>query len=82
MTTSRDRYLTGNLGSYDTSTVARVDSHLRALHMRARLADLTDRQAGRIRDDIDLLLDARCELQCSSQPRFTVPLSPTVPGRR
>lgn len=62
MTTSRDRYLIGKLGSYDASTLARIDSHLRALHMRARLAEPAPRQADRIRDDIDLLLDARTTL--------------------
>ncbi len=61
MTTSRDRYLIGRLGSYDASTMAQIDSHLRALRMRARLADLTPRQADRIRDDVDLLLDARLQ---------------------
>ncbi len=59
MTPTRDRYLIGKLGSYDASTVARIDSHLRALRMRAQLTQLTPQQAQRVRDDVDLLLDAR-----------------------
>lgn len=59
VTTSRDRYLIGKLGSYDVSTVTRVDGHLRALRLRLRLADLTDRQRENVRHDIDALLDRR-----------------------
>lgn len=60
--TSRDRYIVGRLGSYDVSTVARVDSHLRALRMRLRLADLTDRQRANVRHDLDELLDRRAAI--------------------
>lgn len=58
-TTSRDRYCIGKLGSYDVSTVPRIDSHLRALRLRLPLADLTDRQRANIRHDLDALLDRR-----------------------
>lgn len=61
MTTTRDRPLIGRLGSYNVSTTARVDSHLRAL--RIRLAGpITDRQTASARHDVDLLLDARSAL--------------------
>ncbi len=62
MTPTRDRYLIGKLGSYDVSTVPRIDSHLRALRLRLRLADLTDRQRASVRHDLDELLDRRAEL--------------------
>lgn len=57
-TTARDRYTIGRLGSYDTSTVARVDSHLRALRVHLG-GPVTARQAANTRWDVDLLLDAR-----------------------
>lgn len=66
-TTSRDRYLIGKLGSYDTSTRARIDSHLRALGIRLT-QDITDRQRANARHDIDALLDARAA--------FMAPVSP------
>lgn len=56
--TARDRYLIGKLGSYDVSTRARIDSHLRALGVRLT-QDITDRQRANARLDIDSLLDAR-----------------------
>lgn len=57
-TTSRDRYLIGRLGSYDASTLARIDSHLRALRMRLK-QDITDRQRANAHEDLDALLDRR-----------------------
>lgn len=66
-TTSRDRYLVGRLGSYDVSTVARVDSHLRALRMRLT-QDITDRQRASARDDLDALLDRRRALTALVSP--------------
>lgn len=67
-TTSRDRYLIGKLGSYDASTVPRIDSHLRALRMRLRLTDLTDRQRANVRHDLDELLDRRRALTVLVSP--------------
>lgn len=61
-TASRDRYLSGKLGSYDTSTVPRIDSHLRALRYRLTLADLTARQRANAMADVDALLDRRAEI--------------------
>lgn len=56
---SQDRFLRGKLASYDTSTVARIDTHLRAL--RLRLVG-TERQVASARSDMDALLDRRAEL--------------------
>ena len=66
-TTSRDRYLIGRLGSYDASTLARIDSHLRALRMRLT-QDITDRQRASARDDLDALLDRRRTLMVLVSP--------------
>lgn len=59
MTNPRDRYLIGKLATYDASTVARIDSHLRAL--RLRLVGTT-RQVASARADVDALLERRTEL--------------------
>lgn len=58
-TASRGRYLVGKLASYDASTIAHIDRHLRGLRYRLTLADQTERQRDRAREDIDALLDRR-----------------------
>jgi hypothetical protein len=58
MPSVRDRYLIGKLGSYDTSTVARVDSHLRALRHRLT-TDITPRLQLNVWADINELLQRR-----------------------
>lgn len=60
MPTTRDRYIVGKLGSYDTSTVTRIDLYLRHLHPQLTMG--TDRRRASARHDVDLLLDARSRL--------------------
>lgn len=62
MTNPRDRYVTGRIGSYDAATVASIDRHLRGLRYRLTLADQTERQRARVREDIDALLDRRTRI--------------------
>jgi hypothetical protein len=55
---SRDPYLIGKLGSYDVATLAKVDSHLRALRLRLTTR-IEPRQRIQLWADINALLDRR-----------------------
>jgi hypothetical protein len=58
---SRDPYLIGKLGSYDVTTLAKVDSHLRALRLRLTTR-IEPRQRIQLWADINALLDVRHRL--------------------
>lgn len=55
---SRDPYAVGKLGSYDCSTLPKVDSHLRALRIRLTVG-ITPRMRIAVWHDLNMILDRR-----------------------